>query len=286
MKLLGCVALLFYVNHASAACSDNERRNHCLAETDCVWLRSNDPDVPGGGGKCKNSKNVECDEVIHNKKLCNKRSGCHFNIDTKECVERSNSFECSDMTTRKACKGFGGCWYNRTLTVFGHSSNCKKDSFRDNCNNFYYFRWGCHNKARGDCVYSTVTGQCLDSSIATCADFNDNRSRCNNSLKGCKYDNKTGDCNDTTAPTNPAQNVPDPRYEKQLLSFCKTDADCLSEHQCLEHDWVIVTGQAFCLQRPQTEYSYDHWEIGWSWNGNSTTDTYQANYDAWFNANN
>lgn len=267
MKLLSSITLLCYFNTASAACSDNERRKHCLAETDCIWLRdtaNGGQNTGGRNGRCKNTDKIDCDEIILNKRLCEQKKygrDCVFNKSTKECVEPSD-LNCSDLKNRRTCKSYGA-------TCFYHNSwkECVGLSAKDSCTNFNNWRFGCHKVAKvsGGCVYNEGTAECKNFSDVTCADYVDSRSRCNNqSEKGCKFNNKTGECEGSA-----------PERVRVFGSGCQTSDQCPPGFQCIEN-W-IASDNKICLH--ESTYDYSEYYIDVDWFNNDTTDTYWNAYN-------
>jgi len=236
MKLLGGLTLLCYFSHASAACNDNLRRNHCLAETDCVWIRSTDSDTPG---RCKNVDKLDCNFGTYNRKLCKKLSSlasdspCYFDPEYKGCG--STKMTCDWMYSRRSCKALGGgCWWG--------DEKCQEDSDKDDCSTFNDWRWGCHNKARANCVYNVNNTNCIAYADSECSDYNGSRYRCKNDSR-CEWKNNT--CN--TAGVVSYTNV------RSGEGPCLNDTDCYDNDnwgtRCLADD----SGNKTC-QNPGGSY--------------------------------
>jgi len=196
MKLLGGLTLLCYFSHASAACSENLRRNHCLGETNCVWLRRLKRDghvtIPG---ECKHVDNVGCQHANNNKKLCKKLNEynlsdypCYFDPEWKGCS--TTKPYCSWMGTHRGCNALkklgDACWWRE------ENETCVDDSDKDDCSRFNSWRWGCHNKARANCVYRATDDYCVALSESQCYDYNGSRYRCRKDQR-CEWKNNT--CN-------------------------------------------------------------------------------------------
>lgn len=219
MKLLSGLALLCYFNTASAACSDNNRRNHCLANSDCGWIREHGASG-GSNGTCKDKEDISCSELNNNKKACNALAvGCRFNKISKTCVDETTPNLCSDYPKARHCRNVSGCWWNRG------QQQCQGVSSKDVCGNFYYWRWGCHKKntAADGCVYSTADGTCKDPANATCDAYEDNRHRCREDSK-CEW--KNNQCQEPTSSGSPDG------YS------CSQDSDCSSNNCGSSSPWA------------------------------------------------
>jgi len=258
MKLIGSIIALGYFSHVSAVCNDHKRRNHCSADSDCTWIRESK--------SCAQTSVLSCVDGTSNKKLCGKLSGmdgigpCQFNIETKDCGTVDTPLNCHYMYTRKGCKGFGGCWFNKNMP----GPSCQKDSAKDECSNFDSFRWGCHKLTTGDCVYNTETTECKNFSDATCADYKDSRNRCNKSEKGCKFNNKTGECEGSA-----------PQSDFVHGSSCQTNDQCPEGLHCVSN-WLSRKNK-ICMHI--VSYTDSTYQLDAQWYIDGTTTTYWDNYE-------
>jgi len=235
MKLLFGLAIVSHFSNASAACGENTRRKHCLADADCQWLRDTRGSKNGGrNGTCvSDDANLSCASIVNNKKLCYAR-GCQFNWDTKDC---SDAIPCSDISKRKSCAKLDGiaqygCFWDNQAKL------CTGGEHRDTCSYFDSWKWGCHNVASGDCVY---TGTCNDRADVSCSDFAGERTRCRKFSDDCAWEKETGTCISTVpttpAPTTPAPTTPAPTTPAPTAApgrangaVCYRDSDCASNN--------------------------------------------------------